>query len=118
MNYPHQITVYRPAGNADPTPIVQDPDTGHTADSDLTDDNTTVWTGRCDVQDIGEVLKRDPAGQPVLESDATCFLAKERAVTLVEDGDLVTITWEDQTTSDAQVLSRRRLDGVLALRRL
>lgn len=118
MDYPHQITIYRPAGSADPTPIVQDPDTGHTTDSNITDDTTTVWKGRCDVQDRGEVLKRDQAGQPMLESDATCFLSKERAISLVNDGDLVTITWEDKTTSDAQVLSRRRLDGVLNLRRL
>lgn len=118
MDYPHLITIYRSAAGADPTPPVQDPDTGRTDDVDASDDNTTVWKGRCDCQDVGEVLKRDQAGAPTLESDATCFLAKERAVTLVNDGDLVTITWEDQTTSDAQVLARRRLDGVLALRRL
>lgn len=118
MDYPHTITIYRPAGAADPTPITQDPDTGHTTDSNLTDDNTTVWEGRCDVQDVGEVLKRDQAGQPILESDATCFLAKERAVSLVNDGDKVTITWEDKSTSDAIVLAKRRIDGVLSLRRL
>jgi len=118
MDYPHTITIYRTAGVSDPTPASQDPDTGRTTDADTSDDNTTIWKGRCDVQDVGEVIKRDQAGQPTLESDATCFLAKERAVSLVNDGDRVTITWEDESTSDAIVLARRRLDGVLSLRRL
>lgn len=120
MDYPHYITIRRPAGaGVDPSPGVQDPDTGlWTGDVIATDDSVTVWKGRCDVQDKGEVILRDSAGQPTLEADAVCFLAKERAIILVKENDVVTITWEDQSESDARVLRIRRLDGVLLLRRL
>lgn len=120
MDYPHLITIQRnAAAGIDPTAGQQDPDTGlWTGDTTVTDDLTTIWEGRCDVQDKGEVITRDTAGQPVLEADATCFLAKERAVTLAKENDIVTITWEDKTKSKARVLRIRRLDGVLLLRRL
>lgn len=120
MDYPHQITIRRPApAGVDPSPGTQDQDTGlWTGDTVATDDSVTVWKGRCDCQDKGEVILRDTAGQPVLEADATCFLAKERAITLVKENDIVTITWEDRTESDARVLRIRRIDGVLLLRRL
>lgn len=120
MEYPHKIRIRRPAAaGADPTAGQQDPDTGlWTGDVDASDDLTTIWEGRCDVQDRGEVIVRDTAGQPTLEADATCFLAKERAVTMAKEGDLVAITWEDGTVGNARVLRIRRLDGVLLLRRL
>lgn len=119
MDYPHKIKIYRAAGvGIDPTPATQDPDTGRTTDVNLLDDDTTIWEGRCDVQDKGEVIQRDQAGQPTLESDATCFLAKERAVSIVNINDRVTVTWEDGSTQNAVVLQKRRLDGALLLRRL
>lgn len=120
MEYPHKIKIQRPvAAGTDPTQGQQDPDTGlWTGDTDATDDLSTVWEGRCDVQDRGEVITRDTAGQPILEADGVCFLAKERAATLAKEDDIVTIVWEDKTESQARVLRIRRLDGVLLLRRL
>lgn len=120
MDYPHKIRIYRAAGaGIDPTPANQDPDTGRTTgDANLTDDDTTIWEGKCDVQDRGEVIQRDQAGQPTLESDATCFLQKERAVSIVNVNDRVTVTWEDGSKQNATVLQKRRIDGALLLRRL
>lgn len=119
MRYPHLITIQRPTAVVDPTPGNQNQDTGlWTGDTSAADDLDTVWEGRCDCQDLGTVINRDEAGTPTLVSDATCFLQKERAVDLVKVNDMVTITWEDQTTSDARVLKKVRLDGSLLLKRL
>ena len=120
MDYPHLITIKRPANaGVDPTPGDQDEDTGlWEGDTDPSDDYTTVWKGRCDCQDKGEVILRDSSGAPTLESDAVCFLSNQRAVTWVVPNNIVTITWEDETEQDARVLQVRRLDGSLLLQRL
>lgn len=108
MSYPHRWVCTRP----DPTdPGTQDPDTGAWTPGS----GTTVYDGEADCQDEGETLRRDQDGRPLQSSEAVLYLEDESKVADHRPGDTGTVTWEDGTTSDAEVVRVVRLDGKLHL---
>lgn len=107
MRYPHAIRVER-AGEI----TGSDPDTG----APVYAPPVVLYDGEADVQDVGEVLDRDPEGTPTERSDATVFLADETALPTLEKGMTVHIDWRDGTTDDATIAKVRRMDGTLLVR--
>lgn len=110
MRYPHRLTITDPAtpqGTQDAATGAWTPDAGATA--------AVLYDGAADVQDVGAVIERDADGKPTLRSDATAFLADERALAAIPSGAPATVTWDDGTTAEATVVRVRRLDGSLAL---
>lgn len=106
MRYPHHLLCKRTGAGA------QDPDTGaHTPGA-----ATVVYDGEADVQDKGEVVRRDASGRPEATSEATAYLEDESEIGAFRHGDVVTVTWEDGSTADAEVQRVVRLDGKLHLR--
>lgn len=109
MRYPHRWTCTRP----DPAnPGTQDPDTG----AWIPGGTLPVYDGPADCQDEGEVMSRDPDGLPVTTSEAVLYLEDEAKAPLHVVGDTGVVTWEDGTTSDAEVARAVRLDGKLHLK--
>jgi hypothetical protein len=109
MRYPHVWTCTRP----DPAnPGTQDPGTGAWTPGGT----LPVYDGAADCQDEGETIQRDADGRPVSTSEATLYLADESRAAAHRIGDTGTVTWEDGTTSDAEVARVVRLDGKLHLK--
>lgn len=75
-----------------------------------------VYDGPADCQDEGETIRRDADGRPVAMSAATLYLEDESAALLHDAGDTGTVTWEDGSTDDAEVVKVVRLDGKLHLK--
>lgn len=108
MKYPHHWLCLRPDAA---TPGTQDPTTGA-----LTGAGTlTVYDGKADCQDEGEETSRDAEGRLLIRSVSRLFLADTSKIGAHKAGDVGTVTWEDQTTDDAKVVSVRRLDSSLEL---
>lgn len=106
VRYPHTWTCTRSGAGS------QDPDTGAwTPGAD-----TTVYNGPADCQDEGTETSRDAEGKLVVRSVSTLFLEDEGAAPDHQEGDVGTVTWEDGTTDDAEVVRIRRLDGSMELR--
>ena len=95
-----------------------DPETGLIPDCPPGSDYQVVLEGLADVQDKPTILMRDAAGLPTLTADAVCFLADEKPISLVKPGDTVIVTWQDESTSDAEVMKVERFEGTMYLRRL
>lgn len=104
--YPHRWRVVRAGAGS------QDPDTG----AWVPGAGEVVYDGAADCQDEGETVRRDTEGREVAISDATLYLADERAAARHKVGDRGVVTWEDGTTSDAEVARVVRLDGKLHLK--
>jgi hypothetical protein len=131
LRYPHRLVITRPAP-------VEAPAGGGSGAGGAVDDGggfgggydaptpsepgavLTVLDTRADVQDVGEATPRRATGLPMLNTQATAFLADERKVMDVEPGDHAVVTWNpgaaDERTSDAEVLFARLHDGTVMLR--
>lgn len=106
VRYPHRLRIAdRAAGS-------QDPDTGaHTPGAE-----TVLYHGGADVQDEGETMRRDSEGRPLATSEAVAYLESESPIATLRPGLACTVTWEDGTVSDAEIINAVRLDGKLHLR--
>lgn len=106
MRYPHQwLCVRTSGGSQDATSGKWDPGAAN-----------VVYSGPADCQDGGERESRDSEGRLVVESVATLFLKDASASADHRTGDVGTVTWEDGSSDDAEVVEVRRLDGTLELR--
>lgn len=106
MRYPHRLRITRPGEGGH-----QDPDTGQWVPGGP----SLLYDGEADVQDEGEVIRRDPDGRPVQASEATAYLADESGIGSIRPGDDAHIWWEDGSEADARVQRVVRLDGKLHL---
>lgn len=106
VSYPHRFRVATTAVG------VQDDDTGaYTPGSE-----TVLYDGFADVQDEGETMRRDADGRPLTMSEGVIYLEDEAAVATLSPGLPGVVTWEDGSTSDAEILRAVRLDGKLHVR--
>ncbi len=113
--YEERVQIFReaePGDCGDP-----DPDTGIIPPCPPGSD-TIVLDQRADVQDKPTVLMRDASGAPTLMADAQVFLSDESALSGIQIGDTMVVTWKDGSTSDGEVMKTQRLDGSVFLRRL
>jgi hypothetical protein len=110
LRYPYRLRVTRP--NPDPGSI--DPETGiiTPAGPDI-----VAYDGGADVQDLGEAVPRTATGQPIKESEATIFVADEKAGLNIVPEDTAIVTYPDgETTAEGEVKFYRETDGVVLVR--
>lgn len=98
-------------------PATGDEDTGEWTEGQVT--TGLVYDGPADVQDAGESVVY---GQESTKdtSDAIVFLEDEAKLDAIEVGMMAVVTWNrgsaTERTSDAEVATKRRLDGSIGLR--
>lgn len=114
-DYPHRLRITR--GTGSPTPGTVDPETGVITPAVGGDSVQVVYDGRADVQDAGESLPRNATGQAVKESDATAFLADEKAGLAIEPNDTAEVFYLDaDRTAEGEVKFVRELDGAVLIK--
>jgi hypothetical protein len=101
----HHVKIYRP-GTGGHWDDAQDKWIEPTGD-------IIVHDGLAWVQDAGEIHPRTASGMPHLKSDATVILQEKEKITLVEPGDSVEVTYQDNRKAEGKVLFAREIDAVV-----
>jgi hypothetical protein len=110
LDYPYRLRVTRP----NPTPGVQDPETGVITPGGA---DIVLYDDKADVQDAGEAIPRTATGQPVKDADATAFLKDEEAGLAIEPGDVAEVFYlGTDRTAEGEVKFVRELDGAVLIR--
>lgn len=117
--WPHRLRIYDTAtGAVSPGGYTDDDGVWH--DDPAVPDTIDLYDGEADVQDGGAMFNRDTNGAVVDQSDAVAFLRRTKDIGSFANKTTLKaeITWEDDTTSQADVVKIRRLDGTVWLKRI
>src|SRR4051812_48365074 len=116
--WPQWLRIFRPGDATTPGGYTDDDGIWH--DDPAVPDTFDLYEGDADVQDGGKMFSRDRSGDLVDQSDAVAFLRFPKKITaLVDKTNLkAEITWEDGSTSLADVIKVRRLDATVWLKRV
>lgn len=116
MRYPHLLVILTPAAVDPAEPSTPEEGWNPPAPEE---EPVIVYTGRADVQDVGESVVYDTS-KTEQESEAVAFLENERLIKDIRSGMTATIVWnpdaDGSETDDAVVEAVTRLDGTLKLR--